>query len=388
VTSLVTAQSGTIGIPSGTPYSAPKDYTLNIQLGTRVSDIGGDTFTAGTASAVPIAVKAGQSLTDIAASINKDSTSGVVATVINTASGQQLALRGNTSGANAGFRITSTDDTNTFADGLMKEALKTGSVPFNPPQYESAGTWATAQYAVDARVKIDGIEITSSTNTIKDAVPGVTLNLLSKTTTAAQISVDVDRTSIKAKIQTFQDAYNKINADLKAQTKYDASTKTAAPLLGDGTTTGLQSMLRSLVGATGPVESSIKRLSDLGLEIQSDGALKSNSTKLDAAMQDTANVKAFFAHNSGTAIGNGIAKRIYDFAFGANATGGSVSSHSTAFQKSIDQNAVAIDKFNTHIADYQKQLLAQYTRLDTNMSTLNSLSTFVSQQVAQWNKTS
>ena len=99
------------------------------------------------------------------------------------------------------------------------------------------------------------------------------------------------------------------------------------------------------------------------------------------------NVKAFFATNTGTTIGNGIAKRIYDFTFGANAVGGTVSSHSAAFQKSIDQNTAAIDKFNTHIADYQKQLLAQYTRLDSNMATLNSLSTFVSQQVAQWNKT-
>jgi flagellar hook-associated protein 2 len=146
-------------------------------------------------------------------------------------------------------------------------------------------------------------------------------------------------------------------------------------------------MLRSLVGSSGPAASTVNRLSDLGLQIQADGSLSTNSTKLDLALQDPVNVKAFFATNTGTATGNGIAKRIYDFAFGANSVGGSVSTHSVAFQKSIDRNTATIEKFNTHIADYQTQLLAQYTRLDTNMSKLNSLSTFVTQQVAQWNKT-
>jgi flagellar hook-associated protein 2 len=99
-------------------------------------------------------------------------------------------------------------------------------------------------------------------------------------------------------------------------------------------------------------------------------------------------VKAFFSSSTGLASEHGIAKRIYDFTFGALGVNGNVSTHSSAFQKSIDQNNATIDKFNLHIAAYQKQLLAQYTALDTNMSKLNSLSTYVSQQLAQWNKTS
>ena len=67
---------------------------------------------------------------------------------------------------------------------------------------------------------------------------------------------------------------------------------------------------------------------------------------------------------------------------------GSITAHSAAFQKAIDQNTKTIDKFNTHIADYQKQLLAQYNAMDANVAKLNSLGTFVSSQIAQWNKTS
>ena len=193
---------------------------------------------------------------------------------------------------------------------------------------------------------------------------------------------------IKAKIQTFQDAYNKLTADLKTQTAYNAATKVGGPLLGDGTVTGMQTMLRSLVGGNGPSGNSIGRLSDLGLEIQADGSLSTNSTKLDAALQDPVNVKAFFAAAGATATDNGIARRSYDFAFGALGVSGSITAHSAAFQKAIDQNNTTIDKFNTHIADYQKQLLAQYNAMDAQVAKLNSLGTFVSSQIAQWNKTS
>ena len=381
VLNLVTTQSATVKVAAG--YTAPEDFTLNIQLGTRTSTgtPPTDVFTPGSATAIPITVNAGDDLTKIAASINAKS-AGVVATVITTASGQQLALRGSTAGANAGFQLSATDSNgNSFGEGLVQTAAAGG--------FEKAGTWTTTQYAADAKARIDGIEVTSPTNTITGVVAGVTLNLLAPTTSTASVSVDIDKAAIKSKIQAFQDAYNKVYADLKTQTAYDAASKTGGPLLGDNTATGMMSMLRSLVGASGPAStSSLHRLSDLGLEIQSDGSLKTNTTKLDAAMQTPSDVKAFFSTSTGTSSGDGIAKRMYDFTFGALGVGGSVSTHSTAFQKSIDQNNANIDKFNLHIAAYQKQLLAQYNALDASMAQLNSLSTFVSQQITTWNKSS
>jgi flagellar hook-associated protein 2 len=324
---------------------------------------------------VSVEVKSTDTLATLASRIN-GSSAGVAAVVVTNGNTQQLILRGTNTGTNSGFQVTT-------SAGLEQFQYYSATSSIVQP---TKGLLEAPTLATDATLTVEGIPVTSHSNTVVDAVPGVTLNLLTANSTA-NVTVVTDKDAIKTKIQAFQDAYNKLNADLKAQTKYDAATKTGGPLLGDGTTVGIQSMLRALVGSNGPAASTITRLSNLGLEIQADGSLSTNSTKLDAAMQDPANVKAFFATNTGTASSNGIAKRIYDFAFGANAVGGSVSSHSAAFQKSIDLNNVTIDKFNTHIADYQKQLLAQYTRLDTNMSKLNSLSTFVSQQVAQWNKT-
>jgi flagellar hook-associated protein 2 len=146
------------------------------------------------------------------------------------------------------------------------------------------------------------------------------------------------------------------------------------------------SMMRNLSGANVPTGTALTRLSDLGMQVQSDGSLTTNSTKLDAALQTPSNVKALFSNVAATANENGVAKRIYDFAYGALASGGSVATHNAAFQKAIERNNVTITKFNDHIAQYQKQLLSQYNALDASMAKLSGLSSYVSQQITTWNK--
>ena len=336
-----------------------------------------------------VSVASTDTLADVVTKINAQSTTlGVTASIVTSAGAQRLVLRGNSTGTDAAFQIDA-DTAGLYGLSYLAVAVPMvdkGGAPITPT---ATSTMTLGQDAKNANVTIDGIAVTSQTNSISDALTGVTLNVSAKTPSPVDVTVSPDTTSMKTKIQAFQDAYNKLYADLKTQMAYDPATKTGGPLLGDNTAAGLQNMLRSLVGAVVPsTTSSISRLSNLGLEIQSDGSLKANSTKLDAALQDPNNVKAFFSSSTGLATEHGIARRIYDFAFGALGVDGNVSTHSTAFQKSIDQNNATIDKFNLHIAAYQKQLLAQYTALDTNMSKLNSLSTYVTQQLAQWNKTS
>lgn len=381
VSNLASAQSLKTG-PLASTYTAPSTGTLSIQLG--AWDANGN-FGAAASAAISIDVTAGDSLATIAASINaKQSTAGVTATVITTGSTQQLLLRGNATGEQAGFQITASSGLEDLGYTATPAVLDGLGAVVTPAVYSGL---TKTQSAADASILIDGIAVTSATNTVADAVPGVTLNLLAKTTTPAQITIGVDKESIKTKIQSFQDAYNKLNTDLKTQTKYDPASKAGGPLLGDSTVSGLQSMLRSILGAAGPAESTLSRLSDVGLEIQADGSLKTATTKLDAALQNPANLKAFFATNTGSSTGaNGIAKRIYDFAFSANSVSGNVTAHSAAFQKRIDQNTKSIDSMNDRVDSYRARLVSQYAALDKNMARLNGLNSYITSQVAQWNK--
>jgi len=313
----ISAYSPTID-PSTNPLP---DGSLTFQLGSW----NGTTFTkkqdtsvtpAVDVASVNVEVKSTDTLTTLANRINS-SNAGVNAVVVTNGTSQQLVLRGSATGSSNGFSVS------TPTAGLEKF------------QYDNAGNGPgiVATAAANADLSIEGIPVSSQSNTVDGAVPGITLNLLSENS-SADIKVATDKDAIKAKIQAFQDAYNKLNTDLKTQTKYDAASKTGGPLLGDSSVSALQNMLRTLVGASGPSSTAGTqlRLSDIGLEIQADGALKTNTTKLDNALQDTANLKAFFATNSGTASQNGIAKRIYDFAFAANGVGGQSALTAWAFR--------------------------------------------------------
>lgn len=382
VNNLVTGQTlKTAAVTTGTAMGT--SGTLTFYKGYYNTDSPIKFVTSGAADTVT--VSSTDTLSDVVASINaKSSTLGVTASIVSSGGKDQLVIRGNTAGASAAFQVDASAGLEQLRY-MPSDAVTSGGAAVASAA-TSAQDMTYGQLAADASVTIDGITVTSATNTVSDALTGVTLNLLAPTTTSTQITINTDKATMKAKIQAFQDAYNTLYADLKTQTAYNATTKTGGPLLGDNTASSLQSMLRTLVGAAGPASSTLGRLSDLGLEIQKDGSIKTNTTKLDTALQNPTNVKNFFAAVAGTSSGNGIAKRVYDFAFGALGVGGNVSGHSTAFQKSIDQNNATISKFNDHIVAYRKQLLAQYTALDTRMAKLNGLSSYVSQQITTWNK--
>ena len=377
--------------------------TLTIQMGTWNSD-GSFTNAAGvsggTAPApVTVTVSATDTLATIAAHINSQSSAaGVSAQVVTSGNNQSLLITGNATGAASGFMIT--PDAGTDGNGAANPLGSLSSLGYQPtvpasttttngvvsPAHLGGMTQSTA--ASDASLVIQGIAVTSASNNVTSALSGVTLNLLATTTSPVQITMAVDTSSISTKIQAFQTAYNQLNSDIAANTAYDSSTKTGGPLLGDTTTYGIQNMVRSILGANGPTNSSIGRLSDLGLQIQADGSLTTNSTTLAAALQNPSNVQNFFANVSADGSNDGIATRMYNFAFGALGVGGVATLHTAGYQAQLTTNTSNQATFNTHIAAYQSQLLAQYNALDTTMGSLSSLSSFVTAQLAQWSKSS
>ncbi|MDD2810526.1 flagellar filament capping protein FliD [Rhodoferax sp.] len=355
---------------------------LDIQVG-QWSDT---TFNGGSNSVLSVSVASTDTLTDIAGKIN-NAGAGVSAVVVTSGGQDRLLIRGNSTGDASGFQIKTYDPSSveitdgTTGVGQLAYAYNAASAV--PAFYGMTQT----QAAQNSSVSIDGIAVSSATNTVSDAVPGVTLNLQTTTTTAAQITVGLDKELIKTKIEAFRTAYNSIRSQLADDLKYDPGSKKGGPLQGDSTAIGLQNMLRDLAASTGPSGSTLGRLSDLGLEMQRDGTLSTNSTKLDAALQNPSNMQTFFTYSSGTASMDGIARRLRDFARGANAIDGNVTGRNTALQAAITRNTKDIDNMNARVLRTEARLYAQYSRLDANIGSINSLGNFVTQQIAQWNKT-
>jgi flagellar hook-associated protein 2 len=355
-----------------TTGSAVGSGSLTIELGSW----SGSTFTAGADTPVTVTINAGEdTLTEIAAKIN-DADAGVSATVLKDASGERLLLRSKETGAENGFRITAND-----ADGNHTNASGLSRLVYDGT---SATGTSLSQAGQNALATINGVSISSASNKLTDTLPGMTIQLSQVTTAPVEIDVSTDQDSIRANVQAFVDAYNSLNNTLATTTKYDAGTKTAGTLQGDSTAVGLQNALRSMMRST-TASSPYTRLSDIGIEIKTGGTMSLDAEKFGAALANLDGLKDLFTADTGDAATQGFGRKIDAFADGLLATDGMVSNRKTALQKSMDRNAREQDRVNDRAARAETRYLAQYNAMDANVAKLNSLNSFVTQQIALWN---
>lgn len=370
VSQLAKAQStASSALASGASVGAG---TLTIELGRWNAG----SFTAGSETPVSVTINAGEdSLSEIAAKIN-DADAGVSATVLKDASGERLLLRSKETGAENGFRITASD-----ADGNNGDASGLSRLAYNG----TAGTGTTlSQAGRNAMATINGVAIETASNTLSDTLPGLTIQLSQVTTAPVELDVSTDQDAIRANVQAFVDAYNSLNNTLATTTKYDEATKTAGTLQGDATAVGLQNALRGMMRST-TASSPFSRLSDIGIEIKTGGAMSLDAEKFSAALGDLEGLKDLFTVKTGDAATEGFGRKIDAFADGLLATDGLVTNRKNALQKSMDRNSDEQDRVNDRAARAEVRYLAQYNAMDANVAKLNSLNSFVTQQIALWN---
>ncbi|MET0208100.1 MAG: flagellar filament capping protein FliD, partial [Burkholderiaceae bacterium] len=376
VTKLARAQSvASAAIPSGVGVGSG---TLSIQLG-QWDTTGTPAFTAGSAAAVSVTVASTDTLSDIAGKINSAG-AGVTATVLKDLSGDRLMLRSSSTGEATGFQIQASDDgTDTTHVGLQTLA------------FDAAGVGMAAQpiqYGQNAAATINGIPVTSASNTLDGTIPGLSMTLLQETTTPVEIKASTDTASMTTIIQSFVTAYNSMNQMFNDATKYDATTKTAALLQGDATTTGMQSALRKLIGASSG-GGALKHLSDLGISIAKDGAgaLSIDSGKLATALKDPAAVQQFFAAPKGESeLATGFATRLYAFTRDAVGSDSVLAGKTESLQAQKSGNGKQQDRVSDRLTITEARLRKQYATLDTTMASMTALNTYITQQIAQWNK--
>ncbi|MEY4582192.1 MAG: hypothetical protein RL701_6895 [Pseudomonadota bacterium] len=269
--------------------------TLTIQFGSYEST--GNTFTANANRGVQsISIdSAHNTLSGVRDAINS-AKAGVTASIVNDGSGNRLVLASNSTGTENSLKISVADDDGTAADasGLSKLA-------YDPTSTPGAGkNMSQVVGAENAKFKLDGLEITKSSNTVTDAIAGTTLNLL-KTNTGAPTSMTVSRdtSGVKTAVDAFVKAYNELDTTVDKLTGYDAATQTAGTLLGDPTVRSLASQIRdglSAVVSNTSGGSSYNALAQVGISLDRTGQLKVDGTKLQKALDtDPVAVQGLFA---------------------------------------------------------------------------------------------
>ncbi|KAB2896967.1 MAG: flagellar filament capping protein FliD [Burkholderiaceae bacterium] len=338
------------------------------------------TFSPSAANPVDITISATDKLSDIAGKIN-GAKAGVTATILSDASGERLLLRSKTTGEDAGFRVsvTDTDGNNTDAAGLSR--LVSG---------------ATTDYALNAKATVNGIAVTSASNTFANTVAGVTFNALQVTTAPVEISVAKDTTAVKKNIDDFVKAYNAVNQALNEITRYDKETKTAGLLQGDATAVALQNTLRTaLRSVASGTDGAFRTLSDVGIvsagglgQLAPTGDLSVDTTKLNKALENPDAMKAFFRGADGGSVSDGVAGKIKAVTDKLLSSDGYFASKDKQLQGALKLNTKEIQRIEDRADSTETSLKARYTALDTKMSKLNALNAYIAQQVTTWNKSS
>jgi flagellar hook-associated protein 2 len=208
-------------------YSDPVQSASDILTGSFTVTVGG---VAHVISADP----GGESLTALESTINS-ADAGVTATLVNGTTGAELSIVSNTSGAAGNFTIagTLTDTTN-------------GNTTIHLDN--------TGQTGVDASLTVDGIGVTSASNTVTAAIQGVTFQLLEAAPSSpVQVEITNDNSSVEAAVNTFVTAYNTVVGDLSKQEGKDSSGN-PEPLYGNPTIATLQESLESALNYIQPAQ--------------------------------------------------------------------------------------------------------------------------------------
>ncbi len=254
--------------------------SLTIQFGT----YNGGTFTLNPSKAAEsITIAAGQSSLEGVRDAINEANGGISASIVNDGDGDRLVISSNDTGLNNALKITVIDDdlNNTDNAGLSQLAFDLST--------DGTANLTETVVASNATLIIDGITVNKSSNTVSDAIEGVTLNLLKADIgNPTTLTIARDTASVQASIQSFVSAFNDLDNTIINLTKYDAENQRASVLTGDSTLRSIQSQLRGVFNA--PLLTAgggLSTLSEIGLTFQADGSLSLDSSKLSDVINDT-----------------------------------------------------------------------------------------------------
>ena len=335
--------------------------TLTIELG---STAGGSFVANSGTSPVTVTINAGATLTDVAKAIN-GANAGVGAAVINGQGGQQLVLTSNNTGETYQMRIAST------ISGLA----------FNPDSPATPGNLSQIDNGQNAILKVDGITVANtSSNTVSNAITGITLNLTKANLgTPTTLTVANDSSGLQSKAEAFVKAYNDARSTMKSLSQYDPTGKNTGVLNGDSTLTSALNQLRNALSTVpGGVDSSLQYLHSIGIQSQSDGSLKLDSSALQSAMNKNFAGVATTLAAYGTAFDTLTTNML--------STDGLISTRTEGLSTSSSRINDRIDTMGRQLALVEKRYRAQFTALDVMMGKFSTTSSYLSQQLSALSK--
>ena len=314
----------------------------------------------GTVEPIPVDSTDGTNTLDgLAIYINQHNL-GVTATVITDTSGARLSLVSQTSGA-AGALTISNDTTGTNGLGFTQATDGNGHV-----------------LGADAQLTVDGIPVSSATNTVTGAISGVTLLLSGTSTSPVTLAIQPDLSQVGTALNNFVITYNQVMTDINAQYAYDGTSGAAPPLLGYTSLDLLQSQLLNSMTTSITGNNGLVNLQSIGIQLQQDGTLTvASSTSADSMSLNEALINHFsavqnlFQSAASSPAGAGVATALNTRLVALNdAVIGPLNLDMTGINNTVTDLNKQISDFQYQLQQTQTQLMNEYSRINTMLEQL------------------
>jgi flagellar hook-associated protein 2 len=301
----------------------------------------------------------------VAAAINSAAGNpGIAASVVTGTDGAHLVLSSSQTGAANTIQVTETDG----GGGLSAFTYGSGNT----------GHYTQQTAAQDASFSVAGVAYTSASNTVTDALSGVTLQLAAPTSSAANLAISTDTTSVASNIEALVAAYNTLQGVFSSLGSFDSTTNAAGPMLGDALLSSTQNQIRStLYSIVNTGSSTYNSLASIGITTNGDGTLSVNATTLSAALSsDFSAVSQLFSGS------NGVASTLNSRIATDLASGGPIDSRSQTLVQQENALTQQSNQLQQQMSQLSASLTQQYAALNTLLSSLQSTSAYLSQAFA------
>ncbi|MEZ7204496.1 MULTISPECIES: flagellar filament capping protein FliD [Pseudoalteromonas] len=334
-----------------------------------VSASGGTlSFGAGPDKSFDLDVTAGMTLAELRDAINSsESNFGVTANIVNTGNvGSKLVLTSNVTGDNNDLTITS--------DTAELDAISTTA------SGGGAGGMTTVQAAQNAIITVDGLEVTSDSNTFKDAVQDMTIRALEVSEgndtdgyATAKLNIDYDRESISKMIDEFIANYNNLIGTIGLHTRV------GRPLNGDSSMRTLSDQMISTLSSELTDAGPFGSIFDIGLGVKKDGYLEKSSLvrSLNEAMDDNYDDigKAF-------AGDNGVAKQLEELLGNYVDSKGILKQRETSLNSQLDDLEDDVLNHEYRMKSMEEGLRQKYAGLDVLIAQMQQTQSYLGAQLA------
>src|SRR5690554_1961113 len=227
------------------------------------------------------------------ANVINEANAGVSAGVIDTGDGFRLTLSADDTGTANAVKITASEEVG--AEGLARFAFDPADPEGNPAMEQTIA-------ATDAQMKINGVLITRSTNTIENVVDGLTFNLTD--TGTSTVKVEQDTAAVAERVQAFVDKFNELQGTIRELSSFDSETGQGSILTGDSTVRNIQNQLKRVLTDVIPglEGANVRSLADVGIGTDfRTGELQFDSQKFQQQLRENPDdVTALFAEQGRT----------------------------------------------------------------------------------------